>query len=297
MIDNEHINKWREYTKQMIKASEEGDFNTMEDLKDLADSEYEAYKNENGYYENNIEESVNFGFANYIIENNLPQLMKNNKDVLKKYIEMVKKDSNLSAQYTLLENLVNCQDIEYPNEYVQEAVDIAKRKINIESINESNKKLYKFIVDNNLAIQNDINDDLYNLFEACDFILTNKKNLKTLNEHIKQTQIITNFIKEKKPLLKENKVLSNVDIDAFNKKYMKLLTVEEQEFVKNIINKDDKDMKKELFESLKEECITDLGTDTEYSSIKEQILNMPFNEASFVDDINKLIEINNIIKQ
>lgn len=297
MINNEHINKWREYTKQMIKASEEGDFNSMEDFKDLADSEYEAYKNEVGYYDNTVEENVNFGFANYVIESNIPQLLKNNKRILKEYVNLIKKDKNLSTQYNMVENILHCNNTEHVNEYINEAFKIAKEKINVDTINESNKKLYKFIVDNNLTVENDVDDNLYNLYEACDYLLTNKKTFKTLNEHIKQRQIVSDYIKNKTSVLDESKTIVNVDIDAFNEKYSKLLTNEEQKFVKNIINNNDKESQKELFEDLKNECITDLNNHSDCDTIKEQISAMDYNETTFIDDINKLIEINNIIKQ
>ena len=296
MINNEHINKWREYTKQMIKASEEGNFNAMEDLKDLADSEYEAYKSENEYYDN-IEESVNFGFANYIVENNVPHLLKNHREVLKEYVNLIKKDKNLSIQYNIIDNLSHCNCIEHVNDYVNEALQLAKKKIDVNTINESNKKLYKFIVDNNLSITNDIDDKLYDLYEACDYILTNKKTLKTLNEHIKQMQVITDYIQNNASVLSESKKNYNVDLNAFNEKYTKLLTTEEQEFVRNVINNKDKTSQQELFESLKDECINELGDSSECQTIREQISSMSYNENSFIEDINKLIEINNIIKQ
>ena len=106
---NSHLLAWKQYTLKAVDSLEKGSIAEMEKYKSLADDEYSFYKQN---LTNEIQnESISFGFGNYIIENNLTKLVfskdKNNKNLVGEYHKLIKEDKNLITQYFLIDSILN----------------------------------------------------------------------------------------------------------------------------------------------------------------------------------------------
>ena len=86
---NSHLVQWKKLIEASLECFERGDIGEMQKYKDMADSEYEQYmSNETNEMHN---ESISFGFGNYIVENNIVRfLKKKNKKALSEYKKIIK---------------------------------------------------------------------------------------------------------------------------------------------------------------------------------------------------------------
>ena len=307
---NEHMLAWKKYMELAIQAFETQNMGDMQKYIDLANNEYSQYKNEvNNQVQN---ESISFGFANYIVENNTIKLYVKNKKALKEYAKLLKEDKNLSNEYKLIQSIMNYAKLygkENIDEYVNESVKYIESKIDRNTLNESHQKLIDFIEKNKLSLKNDISDDLYNLFEDVDFLMRNKPNLKNLHERKQCINKIAKFIDENTETLKEDKESNEnnnnslLKLEDFQKKYDNLLNEDEKDLVRSIINSSDEIEKS--FNSFKNECLEKLNetiseTDntekkSELGIIKEKVENMEFSKENPSEVIIRLITIKEIL--
>ena len=136
MYVNPHLEKWNKYVIEMNKALFQENIDLAESLHQNAISEYEAYKKDLS----NTYKNGNFGIANYIFENVLPQIFKTNKKVINEFMTTIKEDKNLYSQFKFYEALNKCTS-DNVNEYLNEAIDLVSNGINSKTIKKSNQKL------------------------------------------------------------------------------------------------------------------------------------------------------------
>ena len=241
-----------------------------------------------------------------MFENALPLLFKENKKMVKEFISTIKEDKNLLNQFKFIKSLEK-----YSNEldavsYINEALSLFHSNVDIKTIDKSNAKLYSILESNGIKIDKSVIKDKAHLFETCDYLFKNKKKMTNLNDvNLKIKDLSESIVKSNKKV-NENKKDSFKLIDEFETKYGSLLNEQEKDFIKEIFNNNSKDAKKEkLFNSLKNECLNIINTmikesseDEQYglNAIKEQISSKEFCNESLVQDIAKLLEIRDILK-
>lgn len=303
MENNRHILQWEDYINKALESLKNNHFDEYEDFMKKADDMYRLYRE----YSKLTYECVNFGMANYIFEDALPSLFKKDKKIVKEFINTIKSDANLLNQFKFQQALNKINENMDANAYVTSALELVKGDINIKTLKESNEKLFSLIKENNIRPTQEINNELLNYFESCDYLLSNKcklSNLSKINENINN---IIKYVKEKNTLVENTKQdLFNM-VEEFEKKYKNVLTEEEKTFVKNIIDSKSEDApekKEQLFNKLKNECITIIDNLLESSDnddvdglteIKEQITTKIFCENTLVSDIAKFLEIRDIL--
>jgi hypothetical protein len=301
MEKNRYILQWEDYCKKALEAMENNHFDVYDDLMKKADDIYKLYREDS----NLTYECTNFGMANYIFENALPSLFKFNKNIIKEFIETIKNDNNLLVQFKFYNALKNINEGIDKRLYINEALQILKKSINVKTLNESNNKLFTIIKENKIRPTSVINESDLKYFNSCDYLFKHNPKLSNLN-----------FINENLNTVIEYCDYKNINnstsdfasmMESFEEKYKNILTEEEKSFVKEIIDTKSEnatDKKETLFNKIKSECIETLNTLLESSdndekdglkTIKGQINNMMFCENTLVKDIAKLLEIRDIL--
>lgn len=310
-LNNEHLILWKKYIEESLKYFENGDMSNFQKYKELSDEEYSSYKEESEMSKQM--ESITFGFANYIVENNVAKFLKRkDKKSLNEYTKLIKEDKNLSNQFKLVTSLLNnniVNDDEGLMNYIKESISFIENKINRKTLEESNNKLLKFIESHSLILKEDISDDLYELFEDIDFLLKNKKNLSNIHERNKRINSIFSIISEnnknKNSINESSEKNDNITLDEFEEKYSNKLNEDELSLIKNIIESDQG--KKEAFDDYKTYChdkisgmikeCNDTDTLSQLNEIKEKISNMSYDSNNVYNSIIQLIDINDILSE
>lgn len=307
-MDN-NIILWKKYTEKMLNMFEQGNLSEIDKYKNLADQAYNDYKSQLESENDLYQESVSLGLAHYIVEKNLVNILSSNKNILKEWVELIKNDNNLKHQYKLLNKIYSLENNEYTKEIVKECVEETKSNIDLNTIKESKNKLYNFLSDNILMIEEDVQDKIamFEMFDALDELLSNKKTLKNINEYVENINIITNYIKEnnnKNVDSEKTNITENVEtiLDRLEESYDKQLNEDERTFVSKIINGDDN-----TFNQLKEECIDFLDNiineceshedKSEYETLKETIEALTYDKGNIVETANKLLEVKTILSE
>lgn len=298
--ENKYILNWRNNILEAAKALNNNDFALYENIMYNANNDYQDYKKD-------VEltyECTNFGMCNYIFEDALPTLFKENKKAIKEFINTIKEDKNLLSQFQFYKSLEKNNDNINTSEYITESFNLACENIDINTINESNKKLSDIIKKYNIKPSDFIPQEKLDLFENCNYVLSKKKKLTNLMEMKNSFDNVVSYVKNNINNLNESKKSNLNLIDEFNTKYGNKLNESEKLFVKEMISS--KTTKKEtLFNNLKNECLKQLDklkleakTDNDklgLNELEDQIKSKIFNESTLIKDVAKLLELNVVL--
>lgn len=301
--ENKYIIEWSNNVSNAAKALEEHNFDAYERFMEAAKAAYELYKEDTKL----TYECVNFGIANYIFEEALPSLFKSKRKAMKEFIQTIKEDKNLLNQLQFYKALEKYNSNVNSSQYINEALEIAKKNIDRKTISKSNKKLSDIIKKYNIKPSEQISEEYIKLFESCDYLFKNEKklnNLTLISENIKN---VVSFTEKNYNSINESKDnIANL-IEDFNKKYNNLLNEEEKSFVKEIMNfksKDNDSKKEKLFNRFKNECLSladkmiaesSNEEKNELIALKEKISNKYYCQETVVKDLAKLLEIRDIL--
>lgn len=299
---NPHMEKWAEYTQEMLKAMKENDVAKLEELKTLADKEYSEYKE----FADKMYSCNGFEACNQAIQESLTTLVKTNTKAVKEIMTLIKEDKNLSAQFSFYNSLNDCNTND-TLAYITEALHLVSSKIDYKTINESNNKLISLVRKYGIVPKEKFSDDKKQLFENCEYILTNKKKISNLNNYSNKLNNIAEYVKNNITPLNENKENIFNLIENFETKYSDLLNEEEKSFVKEIADfraNANVEKKQKFFESLKNQCIEEItklideSNDDEKNdliAIREDIKSREFCEETLVKNIAKLLELRDVL--
>ena len=302
MENNRYILQWKDYISKASEALENGHFDEYDDMMSKAEEYYKLYKEDCKL----TYECTNFGMANYIFEDALPLLFKSNKNVIKEFIETIKKDNNLLVQFKFYNALKNINEGVDKRVYVSEALQILKKNIDVKTLNKSNNKLFNIIKENNIRPSSVINESDLSYFDSCDYLFKNNPKLNNLNSINESLNTVIEYCNYKNSD-KSPSDFSNM-MESFESKYKNILTEEEKSFIKEIIDTKSTnavEKKEALFTNLKNECVDIINTLLETSDsddkdgltvIIEQLNDMKFCENTLVKDVAKLLELKDIFK-
>lgn len=291
--------------QQMYKCvcEDKNEINNISELNEAFDDYKEAILKEGRSIS---QKNMTFGILNYIMESNIEYLMKNDKKVIKEYVDLVKNDKNLSSQYLFINALKNYSLKESSKEYIQEALALSKKNLNKGQIYESNLKVIKFLKEHHLGKSN-ISKEIINLYENCDFVLKSNKKLSNLNDTVKAINEISSYVDNHKIILNESKDIAiDTIIKNYNEKYNSKLTTEEKEITKQLLECNNSKGKEKLFVKLQNECIkainglyenTTIDEKSKLIELKETVLNLTYNENTIIEDITKLLEMKDILNE
>lgn len=298
--ENKYILEWRNNVLDAAKALNENNFSIYEDLMNTANKNYNLYKKDVAL----TYECKNFGMCNYIFEDALPKLFKENKNAVKEFITTIKEDKNLLSQFQFYKSLEKNNENINTNDYVTESFNLACENINMKTLKESNNKLSNIIKKYNIKPNDFIPQEKLDLFENCNYIFSTKKKLSNLMEMKTSFDNVVSYTKNNFNSLNETKDNGLSKINEFNEKYGNLLNESEKDFIKEMFSSK-LDKKEKLFNNLKNECLNQINkiiseTKNEndligLNELKEQITSKMFNENTLVKDVAKLLEINVVL--
>jgi len=228
--------------------------------------------------------------------------------IFKKYIKLLKENESLRKQFDIFVTLESKYepDLAKAYTYVNEFFNMVSKPSKDKIISENNN--LSVILPENIEVE--INEDKLSLYESIHNLLTIKDDINNIDTLIESKNKIVNYISNNKPTDKSevlglpNSVVLELFINKFNEKYS---TVSED--VKRFINpiiENNINEQSELFKTLVNECVTLVNNNLTESTIelkekllqvKETLLNKTFNESTFLDDINKLIELKENLKK
>ena len=308
MKENKYKEEFSNYIGIMNEALHKNDFKAYEYAKDMLEEAIEDCKHEKALLKEM--ETNNFGILNHIFENELPTLLKTNKKAVKNVIKTIKEDKNLLSQF----NFYNVIREHYkgkaatnlnPNELLEQLTNVVTKDINRSTINESNKKLRKVMVENGIVPTKFVDDESKALYESGNIILTKKKTTVNMIPLIESSNAVCKYMEShKNDKVNESKGFDQL-IEEFENKLKDSLTESEISFVQQITDFRTpiaEQRKEKLFNKFKNECIEKVNemlkedsTNSELIELKKQLEEQKFNKETIVKDIAKLLEIRDIL--
>ena len=302
MGNNRYILQIKDYFSKAIEALENNNVEEYGNFVKEADKMFQLYKEDAKL----TYECTNFGMANHIFENALPKLFKSHSKVIREFINTIKGDKNLLAQFKFQVALKGISEGVDKRCYINDALELSKNNIDIKSLKESNEKLFKIIEKYDIKPSEMINENDLRLYESCDYLFKNNPKLSNLNKINENINVLLSSI-ENKSCVHEDKKDFSCMVQEFDEKYGKILNEDEKSLVKTILetkSSDSFDKKKELYDAYKNECIEKINSLYESASneekegltaIKEQLETQVFSEETLIKDLARLLEIRDVL--
>ena len=245
---------------------------------------------------------------------------KEGQKIIANYIRTIKSNAPLRALYTLSENIKTLSNgekkfISNPSMFVTESINMVReldQKKLQEGIDRLRSQIKKAIKEAKITSTDVDNAVLENktLNESLNYVFMNKKNVANLLEYTNKMNDVVSFVCENStnefkgdPILEENKKLSDLknifsnDLELWENKVISKLTLY------NLSGND----KKPLFEEYKDSCLKlidealedsdiTLETKSHLSTMKKQLSDKTFLTESATEDILKLANLENTLK-
>ena len=307
MKNNKYQEEFSNYLNIMNEALKKNDFKAYNVVRDMLDESIDEYKHEKALMEEL--NTTNFGILNHIFENELPTLLKNNKKAVKNVIKTIKEDKNLLRQFDFY-NAIKNQFTEDVSKVIdsdivlEHLINAVLEDIDQNTLKESNKKLQKVMVENNVIPSEFVDSEAKKLYENGNIILSTKRNPNNIIKLAESCNVVAKYMDEHKKSLYENKSLDKI-VEEFENKLKNTLTESEISFVQQITDFRTpiaEQRKEKLFNKFKNECIAKIdemlkedSANQELGGLKEQINGMAYNKESIVKDMAKLLEIRDIL--
>ena len=302
---NKYIKAWQDLSIKLNEAMQKDDFRLADKLMSESVETYKKYKECCSYPSSN--RSKTFGELNYMLESELPDMFKTNKNALKDCTLLIKEDKNLRNAFRFIDSLRNYNCDGDSRKYVTESLELASEDIDKKSFKESVKKLADLLSKYEIGTCN-LDEETIQYFKACDKALCEKKSLSNLTEYTNSINTISSYIENHKAPVNESKNDIFVVSEEFERKIANL-TEEEQSLVKDIIdfkNPIIETKQQNLFNRFKDEClnvvnnlIKEASTEDKEGlmSIKEHLEEKKYNKETIVEDIVKLLEIRDVLNE
>ena len=308
MKENKYQKEFSNYIEIMNEALKRNDFKAYNVAKSMLEETIEDSKQEEALLaEMNTN---NFGILNHIFEQQLPTLIKSNKKAVRDVIKTIKEDKNLLGQFNFY-NVVKNQykgdaaNLVEAKEALEKLAEISVKGIDQKTVKESNKKLRKVMLENNVVPTEFVDEENKQLYESGHVILTRKKTTANMIPLIESYHNICQYMENhKNDAVKESKNPDEL-IREFEEKLKNNLNESEISFVQQITDFRTpiaEQRKEKLFNKFKNECLEKINAmlkeDAENSGLidlSKQINEMTFNKNNIVKDIAKLLEIRDIL--
>ena len=308
MKENKYQKEFSNYIEIMNEALKRNDFKAYNVAKSMLEETIEDSKQEEALLaEMNTN---NFGILNHIFEQQLPTLIKSNKKAVRDVIKTIKEDKNLLGQFNFYNVVKNQYKGDTANlieakEALEKLAEISVKGIDQKTVKESNKKLRKVMLENNVVPTEFVDEENKQLYESGHVILTRKKTTANMIPLIESYHNVCQYMENhKNDAVKESKNPDEL-IREFEEKLKNNLNESEISFVQQITDFRTpiaEQRKEKLFNKFKNECLEKINAmlkeDAENSGLidlNKQINEMTFDKNNIVKDIAKLLEIRDIL--
>lgn len=284
--------------KNALKKYEDGDFESADNDRKLANEIFDKAHTEEKYDDNILYgENRNFGIIYNVVNENTKTAYKTQKGLkeIGVVLKHIKNNKILKEQFEIYSSIEKNQIKNDTMHYVNEAVAMLP-SYNKKEIFKENDNLIKIIRNNNLNECINIPEEKLNLYEAIEFILLNKKNITNIDSFKSSKNTILEYVN------KHNKVPS-----LSEEKNVKEAT--------EVISEEEKKLTKELNEGNKEEIFNRYKTETmkmiseqislsenlndkiDWNSMLTRVMIKQYDENKILEDIYDFINVQNIINE
>ena len=308
MEKNKYQKEFSNYISIMAEALKRNDFKVYEFANSMLEETINECKQEKALLDEM--NTNNFGVLNHIFEQELPKLLKVNKRAVRNVIKTIKEDRNLIGEFNFYNVIKNqykgsAASIAESNEVLDKLAEISVKDIDQNTVIESNKKLRKVMVENNVTPSEFIDAENKELYESCHAILTKKKSANNMLQLIESYNVVCNYMDKHK----DDKVKNGGDFDTmienFENNLKENLNESEISFVQQITDFRSpiaEQRREKLFSKFKNECLKKIddmlkedSDNTELNGLSKQINEMKYNKETIIKDLAKLLEIRDIL--
>ena len=296
---SKYVKQWQEVSIKLNEAMQKDDFEVADKLIKESTELYEKYKSASQLPKRNKGKS--FGELSYMLET---QIQGKDKEVIKECADYIKNDPNLLYQFKFIDSLKNYSCNGNAMEYVNEALSMAKEKINKKTLNESVDKFSNFLAMKEIGNKR-INEEDVRFYRNCKRLMTENKKMGNLSEYTNTINEVAGYI-EKHKKMTDTRSIDELTESLTNK--IAKLSEESQSLVKDIIdfkNPMVEERQKNVFNRFRNECLeqikslmettTDSAELSGLESLKENLEHQTFCKETIVKDVAKLLEVRDIL--
>lgn len=254
-------------------------------------------------------ESRNFGIIYNVLEANLKEFIKDNKNksAVRETINFIKTNKVLHEQFNWYNTLENTIVKENLNEYMDQAMDLVPR-FERNKIKEENEKLIKLMRKHKMNECIGISDDKLKLYESIEYFLLNKKSIKNINEFTKNKNVIKEYISENSSKASVNEeTYGKDDYDNLYKETYNKLSEEITEDVELLLQELNENDPKDVFKKYKSETmkfITEqisksltVEDKIDWNNILTKIALKEYDESKVLEDVTSFVNIQSVIEE
>lgn len=297
-----YVKQWQDVSIKINEAMQKDDFELADKLMKESVDLYEKYKTSSALPRKNSKKT--FGELSYIFENELPNLLANNKKAVNECMNYIKNDKNLLSQFKFINSLNNYSCNGSAVDYINESLNMALENIDRKTLKKSVKGFSQILAKNEVGNDN-INEEDKKFFVNCAKLISEKKSMSNLSDYTNTINEVAEYVEKHKKTINENKKNDiNALTEALSNK-MSQLSEESQSLVKDIIDFKSpmvEERQSKLLEKLKNECLNKIQTlkegkeDTsDFDVIEEKIKSKNYCKETIIKDIANLLEIRDIL--
>lgn len=294
-----------------LKKYEEGEFEAAEKERQQANEAFDEIvantpNNEEAELSTLYGENRNFGIIYNVFEANTKNLYKTKKGrkAMSQIVKLIKENKVLSTQFDIYNALNELRsDINEcigVNAYVTLLIQNLPT-LSINEVKENNDKLISLLRKTGINEMVEISDELFNLYEAIEYVMFNKPGVKTLSDYLiaedKIEKYLSNHIVNENKADKLTEKIFNENLLKLSSAYEYVLNEDEKKVIDTIAGKGSI---KEAFDEYKNKLTQNVKKLLEnnnnanelqvLNSLLENINGIKYSESNAVDDIVKMMK-------
>lgn len=305
MEEKDNLEKAMTLMSSALKQYEEGKFDVADHSRREANKLFDEMSSElstqDGVDKMRFGESRNFGILYSIVEANSKELYAKDKGKLKQIIETIKSNPILLSEFRTYNAFLNPTNVENPEAYVYEAVNLAKRYATKE-LKENNVKFLKML--RKLGLNENVtpSDDEIGLYEDIEYVILNKPDLRNICEYSHVKKRLSECVEERN-IINEGKSAQDMKTsldeayEALSSKYGDELNEDEIKLVESLSGnaKDAErvfnETRDNLISKIRKELTESEGSERQrWNTLLEGIKSKTYNKKTALVDIAEMLE-------
>lgn len=242
----------------------------------------------------------NFGICYHVFENNVINNLSNKKGRLfiNKVSNLIKTNPLLKEQFDIYNSFINKKDIQDSEKYINGLIECVKNSdFDKKEIRKANDKLIDVLEsDESTNELIDIDENLLRLYEDVEYLMFNKRKVTNVDEYEKIKNRLSEHINKN---ISDKQFNYDDYINNITEKYQ-FITDDEIKLLESLVNKNTdkeklyKEYKQDTLDKIDDVIDTSINEEkSQWENIKSIITEEKYNEQNVVEDILKLIEIQN----
>ncbi len=312
MEEKDNLEKAMTLMSSALKQYEEGKFDVADHSRREANKLFDGMSNElstqDGVDKMRFGESRNFGMLYSIVEANSKELYTKDKSKLKKIVETIKTNPVLLSEFKTYNAFANPVNVENPETYVNEAVNLAERHTTNE-LKENNMKFLETLRQLKLNENVETNPEDIELYEDVEYVITNRPDITNITEYSGVKKRLCERVEERNTVneeesVKDMKTSLDEAYEALSSKYGDELTEDEIKLVESLSGntKDAErvfnETRNSLIGKIRKELSESEGSEKQrWNSLLESVKSKTYNKKTALVDIAEMLEAADVFEE